>query len=187
MPRAVSASASSARVLHPALRAASMYGMIELAILFAFATRTRQAARALSRSPARSLGLPSFTPLAFAAASAAFVRTLIISRSCSATAARTWTVNLLAIGISAAMKSTPASISELMKATFLARRSSFAITSVARVALAWARASISLGRFSDRLPLSISSNSAMISPATLKTYRPTASRWASKPSPEAPC
>src|ERR1035441_645677 len=48
---------------------------------------TRNAARAFTRASC-GRGFPSFTPLALAAASAALVRSEIISRSCSATAAR---------------------------------------------------------------------------------------------------
>src|SRR5262245_51421981 len=62
-----------------------------------------------------SLGPPSLTPRALAAASAAFVRALIASRSCSATAARIWIVSLLANGISAAINSTPVSMRPEMK------------------------------------------------------------------------
>src|ERR1700730_12536517 len=43
-------------------------------------------------------GPPSFFPRSLAAASAAFVRELINSRSCSATAARMWMVSLFACG-----------------------------------------------------------------------------------------
>ena len=50
-------------------------------------------------------GPPSLTPRRLAAASAALVRSLIAARSCSATAARMWTVSLLACGLSAAMNS----------------------------------------------------------------------------------
>src|ERR1700730_2522089 len=42
--------------------------------------------------------LPSFASSALSAASAAFVRALMASRSCSATAARIWMVSLLAWG-----------------------------------------------------------------------------------------
>jgi hypothetical protein len=44
------------------------------------------------------------------------VRSLIASRSCSATAARMWMVSLLACGLSVATNSTPESIRVAMKA-----------------------------------------------------------------------
>src|SRR5215471_16237132 len=56
-------------------------------------------------------GPPSLTPRRLAAARAALVRSLIAPRSCSATAARMWTVSLLACGLSAAMNSTLLSMS----------------------------------------------------------------------------
>src|SRR5205807_6589520 len=55
------------------------------------------------------------------------VRCEIISRSCSATAARMWMVSRVACGLSQATKSTPDSISELMKWTLRASRSSLAM------------------------------------------------------------
>ena len=54
------------------------------------------------------LGLPSLTPLALAAASAAFVRDEIARRSSSATSAMIPTVSRFACGMSTAMNSTPA-------------------------------------------------------------------------------
>jgi hypothetical protein len=58
----------------------------------------------------RRLGLPRTLPRALAACSAAFVRSEIISRSCSATAARIWIVSLFMCGLSTATNSTPLSI-----------------------------------------------------------------------------
>src|SRR5262249_53120958 len=49
-----------------------------------------------ARRAAARRGPPSFLPRALAAARAALVRSLIAPRSCSATAARMWTVSLLA-------------------------------------------------------------------------------------------
>ena len=68
---------------------------------------------------------------ALAAARAALVRSLIAPRSCSATAARIWTVSLLAWGLSAAMNSTLLSISVAMNARLRDKRSSLAMTSLA--------------------------------------------------------
>ena len=105
----------------------------------------------------RHLGLaaPSFVPFFFASARASFVRWLICSASCSATAARIWTVNLFASGMSQATKSTPDSISPDTKCTLRAKRSSFAMHSVAPARLAWAMAFANSGR-SERLPVSTS-------------------------------
>ena len=60
---------------------------------------------------------PSRTPRTLAARSAALVRDAIISRSCSATAARMCRVSRVACGLSQATNSTPASIMAAMKAT----------------------------------------------------------------------
>src|SRR5262245_57682007 len=76
-------------------------------------------------------GPPSLTPRRLAAARAALVRSLIAPRSCSATAARMWTVSLLAWGLSAAMNSTLLSISVAMNARLRDKRSSLAMTSLA--------------------------------------------------------
>jgi hypothetical protein len=97
-----------------------------------------------------SLGLPSFLPsnanLSLTTASAAFVRALMASRSCSATAASIWIVSLLACGMSAAM--TPESISVEMNATLRLSRSSLAMTSLALCFLQAAMAAASCGRLS---------------------------------------
>ena len=89
---------------------------------------------------------PSFVPLAFAAASPAFVLAEIINASCSATAARMWTVSLLAVGKSTATNSTLLSIRFDMKLTLRARRSILAMMSVALYRRQRARASASFGR-----------------------------------------
>jgi hypothetical protein len=52
-----------------------------------------------ARRAAARRGPPSFLPRALAAARAALVRSLIASRSCSATAARMWMVSLLALRV----------------------------------------------------------------------------------------
>ena len=65
----------------------------------------------------RSASRPSRTPRTFAAWSAAFVRETIISRSCSATAARICRVSRVAWGLSQATNSTPASVMAAMNAT----------------------------------------------------------------------
>ena len=90
--------------------------------------RARRVAKARLRASS-SCGLPRRTPRALAAASAAFVCYEIISRSCSATAARMCIVSLVACGLSQATKSTPESISDEMNATLRANRSSLAMTS----------------------------------------------------------
>jgi hypothetical protein len=72
----------------------------------------------MAKRSRRSTAAPSLTPRRLAAAKAALVRSLIAARSCSATAARMWTVSLLACGLSAAMNSTLLSISVAMKARF---------------------------------------------------------------------
>jgi len=68
---------------------------------------------------------------ALAACNAALVRCEIISRSCSATAARIWTVSRFAIGISHATNSIPLSIRVAMNATLRDSRSNLAIMRVA--------------------------------------------------------
>lgn len=89
---------------------------------------------------------PSFTPRAFAAASAAFVRSLIASASASATAATMCSVRRFACGVSHATNSTADAITFAMKATLRAKRSSLAMTSVARSAFACRIAFASSGR-----------------------------------------
>jgi hypothetical protein len=81
------------------------------------------------------------------------VRSDIIVRSCSATAARMCSVSRVACGLSTATNSTPESISAAMKAKLRESRSSFATTSLAFSFLQAARAARSCGRLSDRLPL----------------------------------
>ena len=73
-PRAASASASCCRVMAPAHRACSMKGSTSAARTCARLVFTALAARASSGEPAARLGLPSRTPRALAAASAALVR-----------------------------------------------------------------------------------------------------------------
>jgi hypothetical protein len=106
---------------------------------------------------------PSRTPRALAACSAALVRAEIISRSCSATAARMWSVRRVACGLSQATNSTPASIMVAMNATLRESRSSLAMTSRALCFRQAARAFCSSGR-SLRLPVSTSVCSAMRMP-----------------------
>ena len=130
--------------------------------------------------------MPRRLPRALACASAALVRAEIISRSCSATAARMWMVNRVAWGLSHATKSTPDSIKLEIKKTLRASRSSLAMIKVARRRRQAASATAICGR-SLRLPDSISWNSATMMPCAPATWRETASRCASRPSPEAPC
>ena len=97
-PRAASARASPRMLLTPLAWISLMMGR----------TLAANALRALMealRATARR-GPPSLTPRRLAAARAALVRSLIAPRSCSATAARMWTVSLLPCGLSAAMNST---------------------------------------------------------------------------------
>ncbi len=101
---------------------------------------------------------PRRFPRALAAANAAVVRAEIIVASCSATAARICTVKRFACGKSHATNSTPASMSEEMKWTLRARRSSLAMIRVARCSLQSRSASAIAGR-SLRLPLSTSTTS----------------------------
>src|SRR5262249_30578730 len=75
--------------------------------------------------------LPGRVPRALVARRTALVRSEIISRSCSATAAKMCTVSLLACGLSTATNSTPDSMSAAIKARFRDNRSSFAMTSLA--------------------------------------------------------
>lgn len=116
----------------------------------------------LFRSPLRD-GPASLTPRAFAAASAALVRSEIARPSCSATATMMCSTKRFASGISAAETSKPLSRRFAMKATLRARRSSLAMSNTAPARFASASARASSGR-SDRLPLSTSTNSAMTSP-----------------------
>lgn|GEM_PF-3782127 len=146
------------------------------------------AARMFARaaSPLSRLGFPSFTPRSLACAIAAFVRSEIMARSCSATAARIWIVSLDASGISTARNSTRLSMRFEMKATDRESRSSLAISSVAFCRRHRSSAFCSSGR-SARLPLSTSSNAPANSPPIRSTYRKTASRCASSQRPERPC
>jgi hypothetical protein len=93
------------------------------------------------------------------AASPSLVRCEIISRSCSATAARMWIVSLVACGLSTATNSTRDSIKADRNATLRESRSSLATTSLHFSLRQSASASASLGRLSLRLPLSTSTNS----------------------------
>ena len=129
------------------------------------AVRASEAFLASSAVPMRPTNLsplyaPNWTPLALAAASASFVRLLIASRSCSATSAIIPIVSRLASGMSAAMKSIPASLRLSRKAASLVSLSILATTRVAPEALQRSMASVSFGR---RLffPLSISTNSSI--------------------------
>jgi hypothetical protein len=81
------------------------------------------------------------------------VRAEIASRSCSATAARIWIVNLVAVGLSQQTKSTLRSINIAMNARLRLSRSSSAMTSFALCFLQAASAFSNSGR-SLRLPLS---------------------------------
>ena len=74
------------------------------------------------RWASESFGLPRRLPRALAAFRAADVRALMISRSCWATAAKMWTVNLFACGLSTATNSTPESIRVAMNAKLAAYR-----------------------------------------------------------------
>jgi hypothetical protein len=101
---------------------------------------------------------PRMRPRALAAARADLVRSEIAFASCSATAARIWIVRRFACGKSTATDSTPLSMRDETKWTFLASLSSLAMTSVAP----WRRhrrsASASFGR-SAFLPDSTSTTS----------------------------
>jgi len=74
-----------------------------------------------------------------------------------------------------------------MKCTLRARRSNFAITSVARRFRQSSSAAISAGRLVAFFPDSVSVKEAMISPALPETKFVTDSVCASRPSPDAPC
>ena len=132
IPRAVKACASSpseraAGALRAAVDVGHHVGGVRVGVV-----RCARGVRPGRRTAAgRKFGLPSLTPRALAAASAAIVRCEIISRSCSATAARMWIVSRVACGLSQATKSTPDSIKFEIKATLRASRSSLAMTKVA--------------------------------------------------------
>ena len=150
MPRAVN-SAAICRADIPASAKACRTGASVLA---------RSIAAALLDGARYSAPLrPSRTPRAFAACRAAFVRAAIISRSCSATAARMCRVRRVAWGLSQATNSTPESIMVAMKATLRESRSSLAIIRRALCRRQADSAFRSSGQLL-RLPLSTSTNSA---------------------------
>jgi hypothetical protein len=185
MPRVLSAFASAFRLVAPSSRSMPMAGRTRRACASAFA-RIACTASALPRpaSAFAPFGLPSFCPRALAAASAARVRSEILRASSSATAARMCKVRRFAVGLSAAMNSTPLSIMAATKAMLRARRSSFAMITVAPVRRACSSALWSSGR-SAFLPVSTSTCSATRTrPSPRK--RATASRWAASPRPLAP-
>jgi hypothetical protein len=163
-PRRSSSRATSRCDVTPVERIAAMIGRTRAhqaaaaarcaAIDAAFPFRAAMSARA-------PFGLPRRRPRAVAAAKAALMRSLMISGSYSATAARTWIASRFADGESAARKSTPLSMRPEMKWTFRASRSSLAMIGVAPVACACASAAASCGRSVFR-PLSTSSYSASI-------------------------
>src|SRR5262245_51781290 len=98
-PRAVRALATPRRPLTPLAWISLMMGRTLAANASAASLRALlDALRAAARR-----GPPSLTPRRLAAASAALVRSLMAVRSCSATAARMWTVSLLACGFMAAL------------------------------------------------------------------------------------
>jgi hypothetical protein len=97
----------------------------------------------------KSFGLPRRLPRALAAFRAADVRALMISRSRWATAAKIWIVNLFAFGLSTAMNSTPESISVAINVRLRERRSSSAITSLARPQKHPAHGALALDRFKN--------------------------------------
>jgi len=164
-----------------------MTGARSLARAAAFARRTSAPLRRPRSVFLRLSGRPpSFTPLALAAASAALVRSDMARRSSSATMAIMPTVSRLAFGMSAAVNAMPERCSPRRKCASRARRSSFAMTSVALRTRHAASARASSGR-SARLPLSTSTNSAIGSEPKPARYDATAARWASIPSPERPC
>ena len=74
-----------------------------------------------------------------------------------------------------------------MKWTLRASRSSLAMTSVARRNRQAANAAAICGRRRLLVPVSISVNSATTAPLAPATWRATAARCASRPSPETPC
>src|SRR5262249_19044704 len=111
-PRAASARAMPRMLLTPLAWISLMMGRTLAANASAASLRAlMDALRAAARR-----GPPSLAPRRLAAARAALVRSLIVPRSCSATAARMWMVSLLACGLSAAMNSTLLSISVAMNA-----------------------------------------------------------------------
>ena len=77
-------------------------GKVVTHAILAAAVKHSFLAAAACRRASESFGLPSRLPRALAAFRAADVRELMISRSCWATAARIWMVNLLACGLSTA-------------------------------------------------------------------------------------
>ena len=86
----------------------------------------------------------------WARAAPGHIRPVITSRSCCATSAMMPTVRSFASGRSTAANLTPLSLSASRKAAFRDRRSSLAITSVARGTLATCSACFTCGRYSLR-------------------------------------
>ena len=128
----VNSDAIPANVVTPVARISSTIGRRLSALSRAAAACTALPwARSASDSVRPRLP-PSAMPRALAACSAARVRCEIIAASCSATAAKMCSVNLVALGLSAATIATSPSSSLARNATFRLSRSSFAISSVAR-------------------------------------------------------
>ncbi len=162
-PRRFSSRAIAAAVWWPAALSCSNTGATAAARAAAAALAAAAlAAHAPARYGARCaapLGFPNRTPRAFAAASAALVRSDMATASCSAIAAIKCSVSLFAKGRSTHSKGVADSISAEMVATDLASLSNFAITNVARCSFAAASAAASCGR-SLRRPLSTSTYSS---------------------------
>ena len=121
---------------------------------------------------------------ALTGASAALVRAEIASRSCSATAARIWIVNLVAVGLSQQTKSTLRSINIAMNVRLRLRRSSLAMTNFALCLLQAASAFATRAGRCASLSISVNSSSNVHFPPSRKSI--TALRWASRLRP-GPC
>ena len=184
LPRSFRAAAMPASVTVPARLISAITGRTSSACRWACRARAEAPRAHPTAAPTSGRGEPRRTPRRFAAARAALVRAEIISRSCSATAARMWIVSLLAIGMSQATKSTPASRRAEMKATERDSRSSLAMIRRALCRRQAASAACSCGR-SLRPPLSTSVNSA--TGWTPFRCASTAARCASSPRPDLPC
>ncbi len=126
MPARFRPAARARRLVAPVARSSPMIGARSAARLSARAwtAATPLALASVERVAPRSP--PSFTPRAFAAASAALVRAEMARRSSSATMAITPTVSRLAFGMSAATNSMPAFSSPRRKPASRLSLSSFA-------------------------------------------------------------
>lgn len=182
IPRSFKPIAIDSSVRGPHRRSSSMIGSSCLARLRAFsalATAARIRSPVLGALPRKP---PSLTPRAFAAASAARVRSLILRPSSSAIAASMCSRKVSAWGMSTAVNRTSDFINAEITATSLAKRSSFAMSKVAPTWRHLSKAAASWGLSGFR-PDSTSTKLSKMRLSSLTKLR-TASCCAASPRPD---